>query len=105
MFDFSVTHIDENCPLVPSRDAYSGSKAQCEERVRELQQQGYPITITYPAGVIGPDDPKLSESNKAILNMIKLLVPQTTAGLQCVDVRDVAQMHRQLIEANLNNPV
>lgn len=105
MFDFRVTHIDESCAIVPSRDAYSGSKAQCEKRVRELQQQGYPITITYPSGVIGPDDPKLSESNKAILNMIKLLVPQTTAGLQCVDVRDVANMHRQLIEADLVNPV
>lgn len=96
--------IDEHAPLGEPREAYSRSKRDGDARVRELQAQGYPIQISYPAGVFGPDDPRLSESNHAVVTFLTAMVPRTTTGIQCVDVRDVALAHRQLIERSYRGP-
>ncbi|MCG8316489.1 MAG: NAD-dependent epimerase/dehydratase family protein [Pseudomonadales bacterium] len=89
--------INENSPLGISKEAYSKSKRDCEAYVRELQQKGYPIQITYPSGTFSPDDPKLNESNHALTALLKV-VPQTTSGTQCIDARDLAQVHVKLLE-------
>ena len=92
-----VETFDESAALGNPTEAYSRSKSDSEKYVRGLQEQGAPIQISYPSGVFGPDDPKLSESNKA-LGTFLLIVPNTSTGIQCVDVRDVAVAHRYLIE-------
>lgn len=89
--------VNESSPLGNSSIGYSKSKRRCEDYVRELQRQGQAIQITYPAGVFGPDDPKLSEANRALTNLLAM-VPRTTTGMQCVDARDIGQAHRWLLE-------
>lgn len=95
-----ATSIDESSPLGESREAYLRSKQHCELAVRRLQEAGAPIVITYPGGVFAPDDPKLSEANRALLAFLQV-VPQTSSGMQFVDGRDLAQAHLRLLEKTL----
>ena len=97
LFNPNADCITESSPLGVSKEAYSRSKRDCEAYVRNLQQQGSPIQITYPSGIFGPDDPKLSESNHALITLLKI-IPRTTSGLQFVDVRDLAKAHVSLLE-------
>lgn len=99
-YDFSLSHISEETPLTDVKDAYSLSKKLCEDRIRALQEQGQPITTTYPCMVFGPNDPKLAESNSAIIKFITSIMPITSSGIQFVDARDIAIAHRLLLEAD-----
>ncbi|MDP3859068.1 MAG: NAD-dependent epimerase/dehydratase family protein [Stagnimonas sp.] len=101
LFKPGLATVDETTPLAEPTEPYSRSKRDSDEYVRGLQEQGWPIQMSYPAAVVGPDDPKLSESNYAIKAFITQALMQTSAGFQCVDVRDLAQAHRFLLE----NPV
>jgi len=76
---------------------YTRSKTEAEQQVRALQAQGAPIRTTYPAGVLGPDDPGLSASNRGLVALCRVPVV-TRGGLQLVDVRDVAAAHVRLLE-------
>ena len=58
-------------PIGRAHTAYGESKARAEQYVRELQRDGAPIHTVYPTGVIGPDDPGLTEPNHAIQIMGK----------------------------------
>lgn len=78
--------------------AYTQSKIECETYIRSLQATGAPIHITYPAGVIGPEDPGLSEANRGVLAFFRDAAVVTDSGLQMVDVRDVAAAHLRLLE-------
>lgn len=98
LFKPGLATVDETTPLADPTEAYSRSKRDSDELVRSLQAQGWPIQMTYPAAVVGPDDPKLSESNYAIKAFITQALMQTSAGFQGVDVRDLAQAHRYLLE-------
>jgi dihydroflavonol-4-reductase len=46
-------------PVTRPGGAYSRSKAESEQAARRHQEQGAPVVIVYPGGVIGPDDPYL----------------------------------------------
>jgi len=89
---------DANAPIVANGDAYAASKVAAETRVRELQARGAPIAITYPPGVIGPEDPGLSEGVKGIQMLLQNGIAITTTGIQTVDVRDLAAVHAALID-------
>ena len=78
--------------------AYTRSKVEGEMYVRSLQATGVPIRTTYPSGVIGPDDPGLSEANRGLLALFRDATIVTDSGLQMVDVRDVAAAHVRLLE-------
>jgi nucleoside-diphosphate-sugar epimerase len=90
--------IDESSPLATPREAYARTKRAAEDFARGLQESGAPVTIIYPAAVFGPDDPKLSESNHALMNFVAQVLPKTSSGMQGVDARDVALAHRHLLE-------
>ncbi len=92
-----ASSIDESSPLGESSEAYLCSKQHCELAVRRFQAEGAPIVITYPGGVFAPDDPKLSEANRALRAFLRI-VPQTTSGMQFVDGRDLALAHVRLLE-------
>jgi nucleoside-diphosphate-sugar epimerase len=77
-------------PVAPGRNAYSRSKADAELCARRLQAEGAPLRIAYPVGVVGPDDPGLSEANHALRTFVRDVVVLTSGGIQLVDVRDVA---------------
>jgi nucleoside-diphosphate-sugar epimerase len=89
---------DEETPIIEDGDAYAASKVAAERHVRALQQAGAPIAITYPPGVIGPDDPGLSEGVKGVAMLLRDGVAITSSGIQTVDVRDLAAVHVALIE-------
>ncbi len=85
-------------PIPPASTAYGESKAAAEVYVRSLQERGAPIHVTYPVGIIGPDDPGMSDANHAVYSWFRDLTLRTSSGFQIVDVRDVAELHRLLIE-------
>jgi dihydroflavonol-4-reductase len=93
-----IQEITEQTPLGNPKEAYLKSKRDCEVQVRKLKEQGAPIQITYPSGVFGPEDPKLNESNHALITFLSTMTPRTSSGIQCVDVRDVAKVHLHLLE-------
>jgi len=88
-----------DAPVSDGATAYTRSKAECEMYLRTLQDRGAPIRITYPGGVIGPDDPGLSAANHAVLTVFRDTAVVTDSGLQMVDVRDVARAHVRLLAA------
>jgi nucleoside-diphosphate-sugar epimerase len=98
LFQPGARLITESTPLCKFRNAYARSKRDCEIWVRNRQAAGAPIQISYPSGVYGPDDPKLSESNRALVSFVKSTMLDTSSGTMCVDVRDIASMHRWLLE-------
>ena len=100
-YDFTQTRLTEDSPLADVHDAYSLSKKRCELRVRQMQQQGYPIITTYPSAVFGPDDPKLAESNGAIIKFVDTVMPLTSSGMQFIDARDIAKAHCLLLVKEL----
>ncbi|MGO9510828.1 MAG: NAD-dependent epimerase/dehydratase family protein [Mycobacterium sp.] len=85
-------------PVTPGTTAYGRSKAQAEQYVRRLQENGAPIRISYPSAISGPDDPTMSMTNIGLRSMVRDIGLVTSSGLQVVDVRDLATLHRQLLE-------
>ena len=94
--------IDENTPLRTSKDPYTKSKLLRKMGARKAKL-GAPLQISYPVGVIGPDDPSLSASNFALIGF-KEMVPITTSGLQYIDARDLADAHLHMIENPHSEP-
>jgi dihydroflavonol-4-reductase len=85
-------------PIAPGTTAYARSKAQAERYVRRLQEQGAPIRISYPAAIVGPNDPNMSAANNGIRAVMRDIGVITSSGIQVVDVRDVAMLHLRLLE-------
>lgn len=78
---------------------YAEAKARQESYARSLQADGAPVVTTYPGAVWGPHDPYDGESLRLAQNAIhgKLtLVPDMV--LPVCDVRDVAAVHRAVLE-------
>jgi nucleoside-diphosphate-sugar epimerase len=90
--------VSPELPIAPTTTAYARSKAKAEVYVRQLQAQGAPIRISYPAGIVGPDDPGMSDANHAVYSWFKDTGVVTSSGFQPVDVRDVAALHVKLLE-------
>jgi dihydroflavonol-4-reductase len=85
-------------PIATGTTAYAQSKAQGEHEVRRMQADGAPIRVSYPTGIIGPDDPGLSDANQAIYSFFRQTGVNTSSGFQIVDVRDLANLHAVLLE-------
>jgi len=98
LYDPEADTLDENSPPGAATNAYGRSKVACEEYVRDLQDQGEQVYITYPATVIGPDDPGLTEAHVGMQGYLIGFVPLMPSGNQYVDVRDVAEIHLRLLE-------
>ena len=90
-------------PPAQASSAYGHSKAECERYVRGLQETGHPVAIFYPASIIGPHDPGLSEPMNAIRIFCSRMGVVTSSGNQFVDVRDIADACVAALE-KLNGP-
>jgi dihydroflavonol-4-reductase len=77
-------------PVAPATNAYAESKAAGERYARELQDAGHPVVCVYPGGVLGPDDPGLSEAMRGALIWRHLSMADIDSGYLLIDVRDVA---------------
>jgi nucleoside-diphosphate-sugar epimerase len=85
-------------PIAPATTAYAQSKADGERTLRRLQEAGASIRISYPSGIVGPEDPAMSDGNHAVYSWFRDTGINTSSGFQAVDVRDVALLHRKLLE-------
>ena len=85
-------------PVANSGSAYARSKIEAEKIARYLQSEGFPVRITYPSAVLGPDDPGLSEANGGLKALLENGIPLTSSGFQFIDVRDLALVHLKLLE-------
>lgn len=101
LFDSTATSLDGNSPPGTAKSAYGRSKVACEKFVRKLQEEGAPICITYPASVIGPDDPGMTEPHQGLQTFLTQFVPVMSSGNQYVDVRDVAEVHLRLLGSDI----
>lgn len=98
VFGVGHTAVTIDTPLTDARGSYTRSKVQSEQIVRDLQEQGSPIAIVYPGGVLGPDSPDLSVNHVALVAWLRT-PPRTTSGTSIVDVRDVAIGIERALEA------
>jgi nucleoside-diphosphate-sugar epimerase len=69
--------LGEHSPIAVAHSPYARSKADGEAYVRRLQDAGAPIRTVYPPGIIGPDDPALSEGNHTIRAFLTQLMVDT----------------------------
>ena len=80
-------------PLGEGFGPYSDSKVASEKVAREAQDAGRPISIVNPAGVIGPHDPYLGESNAVIQDCVRgKLTAWPRGSMTYVDVRETADV-------------
>ncbi len=84
-------------PLVRSRTHYGRSKAECDAWVRERQAEGAALAIVYPPGVVGPDDPGMSESVKAYRSFLRGIL-DSEGGNPMLDARDLALLVTRMLE-------
>ncbi len=85
-------------PVAEVRTPYARSKGEAEHFARGLLERGAPLRISYPVGVLGPDDPGLSEMNHTLRVLVRDFVAITSSGLSVVDVRDLARAHAALVQ-------
>lgn len=85
-------------PLVRSKSRYGRSKAECDGWVRARQDEGAGVCIVYPTGVVGPDDPGMSESVRAYRSFLRGTL-KSEGGNQMLDVRDLAMLNVRLLES------
>ena len=93
--------LNANSTVTNPTNPYARSKAQCERFARELQAQGAPVVCTYPGSVWGPFDPHRGEAVSVVTQFMKLGFAPTSreGGLPVVDVRDLADIHVEVMEA------
>lgn len=91
IFDPDGSKVTADAAPHPSKMPYGQSKYETELYLRSLQEQGVPISILYPGGIIGPDDPGFSDSCKAVKHRIENgFRIFGDGGMQYIDVRDLA---------------
>jgi dihydroflavonol-4-reductase len=95
LFRPGLARLHADLPPAQVANAYGRSKAAAETWVRERQAEGAPITITYPAGVVGPPaGPAFGEWAEGIVTHLRLgLSPVRSAAVSIIDVRDLGLVH------------
>lgn len=84
--------ITTDSPLAAPHNAYGRSKVEAERFVRDLQDQGAPVTVVYPGGVLGPDQPTLDAAVEGVAGALEKAWPMTGGGVTIIDVRDLARI-------------
>jgi nucleoside-diphosphate-sugar epimerase len=102
IYDPDAEYLTGDEPPAHNDSPYGHSKAVSEDYVRSLQECGFPITITYPAAVIGPLDPGLTEPHEGLAIFLKQVAAVTDTGVQFIDVRDLAAAHVEIIRRNIS---
>lgn len=98
IFDADGSKVHENAELCESSMPYGKSKVAAERYVRELQARHSGVSIVYPGGIIGPEDPGFSDAFKAlhhrINNGFRII---DDGGMQHIDVRDLSALIASLL--------
>lgn len=98
LFNVGDTVMNENSAVSTGKNPYGRTKVACENYVRDLQSQGAPIIITYPAGVVGAFDPGLSDPHFGIKLFVSVFTFTSSTGMQFVNARDIANAHVAIVE-------
>src|SRR5215210_2306472 len=99
LFRPGLDRLHTGLPPAQVANAYGRSKATAETWVRERQAEGAPITVTYPAGVVGPPaGPAFGEWAEGIVAHLRLgLSPVRQAAVSISDVRDLGLVHAAVL--------
>jgi hypothetical protein len=95
--------MNKNTAVSSAKNSYGCSKVDCDY-VRELQSQGAPIIITYPAGVVGSHAPGLSDPHLGINIFIGRFTFNSTPAwnlLMCM----MLPMHMSLLSSASTAPI
>jgi UDP-glucose 4-epimerase len=91
--------IGPDTPPAAGRSAYGRTKSAADRFLRGLQDEGVPVVVVYPPGIVGPalgDRPGIAAEGWAPLLRHRTTV--TVRGIMpMVDVRDVADLHAALM--------
>jgi nucleoside-diphosphate-sugar epimerase len=100
LFDPSLSKIDREAPLVQPSGVYAKSKVESDLIARRLQDDGAPVVITYPGGVIGPAaGPLTGEASISLEIYAKAGCMVISEGAWSpIDVRDLAAVHTACID-------
>jgi nucleoside-diphosphate-sugar epimerase len=90
--------LSADLPVGNPRERYMATKAEAERIARRYQDEGAPVTITYPMATVGPHDPHLGDQLSRIRSVLFNLMPiWPLGGYPIGDVRDVAALHAEVM--------
>ncbi|WCO66807.1 NAD-dependent epimerase/dehydratase family protein [Iamia majanohamensis] len=106
LFRPGVGPLHGDLPVAPATDPYARSKAAAEVEARRIQDEGAPVVITYPSGILGPGaGGALGATSTALATFVRTgVVPTREAALSIVDVRDLAALHVRLLAPGAGTP-
>lgn len=93
LFPPDTAVVGPDTAVATPKNAYGASKAASEHFVRALQSDDHPVTILYPGGVWGPNDPNMGPNLSAVVTNYEAGTPIVKgSGWSVVDVRDLADL-------------
>ncbi len=100
LFSPGIDRLHADLPPAGGDNAYGRSKAAAEQYVRGLQDDGAPIAITYPGGVIGPPaGSAFGEFADSMVTVLRFgLVPLRDGSLALIDARDLGAIHAAALQ-------
>jgi dihydroflavonol-4-reductase len=99
LFRPGLSQLTSDLPPTTWGQGYGLSKARAEEIARRLQDEGAPVSITYPASVAGPAaGALLGENADVIATQVKSGLIPSAGSWSVIDVRDLARVHCALME-------
>lgn len=90
--------ITSDAPLARPRTGYGRSKLEAERYARSLQDDGAPVTIVYPGGVLGPSQPHLDAMPAGLAAGLGIAWPVSPGGVSLLDVRDLGDALARCVE-------
>jgi nucleoside-diphosphate-sugar epimerase len=94
--DRSVITVDGR--LASPRMDYGRSKLAAERYARRLQDDGAPVTIVYPGGVVGPHQPTLDTMMEGLAGALGSVWPMPKGGVAVIHVEDLAEALVRMVE-------
>jgi deazaflavin-dependent oxidoreductase (nitroreductase family) len=83
--------------LASPRTDYGRSKVAAERYARRLQDEGAPVTIVYPGGVVGPHQPTLDAMMEGLAGALNRGWPMPKAGAAVIHVDDLAEALARMV--------
>jgi deazaflavin-dependent oxidoreductase (nitroreductase family) len=83
--------------LAAPRAEYGRSKVAAERYARRLQDDGAPVTIVYPGGVVGPHQPTLDAMMEGLAGALGSAWPMPKGGVAVIHVEDLAEALARMV--------
>ena len=83
--------------LASPRTDYGRSKLAAERFARRLQDEGAPVTIVYPGGVLGPHQPTLDTMMEGLAGALGSVWPMPRGGAALIHVDDLAEALARMV--------